>query len=267
MNVIYENNLKKSDVDYVAGTAAFVSDHVVEVEGKQYTAPHVLIASGSYPLVHDFPGAEYCMTSDDFFEMKELPKEMIVLGGGYIGVELAQIMQALGVKVTLIVRGKILKQIDQDIIEMLVKNMKLSGMDVRLNTKFRTITQDKDGRLVLTLDTGSYNEEKIIADKVLYAQGRPPLIDGLKLENTAVKAPNGVIQVDEFQNTTAEGVYAIGDVTANFTLTPVAIRAGRILSERIFNGKQNKMLYKNIATIIFSHPPIGSVGLSEDEAK
>lgn len=123
LNGIYENNLKNSNVDYVAGTASFVSDHVVEVEGKQYTAPHILIASGSYPVVHDFPGNEFCMTSDGFFEMDSLPKSMIVVGGGYIGVECGQIMQALGVKVTMIIRSKILGHIDRDIVDNLMVNM------------------------------------------------------------------------------------------------------------------------------------------------
>lgn len=268
LNGIYERNLKNSNVDYIPGTASFVSDHVVEVEGKKYAADHILIASGSYADVGGFPGSEHCMTSDGFFEMSELPKRMICIGGGYIGVEMAQIMAALGVEVTLVCRSVILKQIDRDIIDELMKNMKIiGGVDIRLNSPHKSVVQEADGSLTLHLEVGDFKESKINTDKILVAIGRPPLVDNLHLENTAVMTKKGVVVVDEFQNCTVEGVYAIGDVTDNFTLTPVAIRAGRMLAERLFNNKPNlKMLYKNIATVIFSHPPIGSIGMTEAEA-
>jgi glutathione reductase (NADPH) len=267
LNGIYERNLKNSQVDYIPGTAKFVSDHVIEVEGKRYAADHILIASGSYPVAEGFPGSEFCITSDGFFEMSELPKRMVCIGGGYIGVECAQIMAALGVKVTLVVRSMILKQIDRDIIEVLMKNLEILGVEVRTNSPHKTVAQEADGTLTLHLDTDDHKTNRINTDCILIALGRPPLIDNLCLENTGVKTQKGVVVVDEYQNTSVEGVYAIGDVTDNFTLTPVAIRAGRILSERLFNGKTNlKMLYRNIATVIFSHPPIGSLGMSEAEA-
>jgi len=162
-----------------------------------------------------------------------------------------------------------LKQIDRDIIDELMKNMKkIGGVDIRLNSPHKSVVQEQDGSLTLNLDVGDFKESKINADCILVAIGRPPLVDNLCLENTGVTVKKGVVQVDEFQNTSAPGVYAIGDVTDNFTLTPVAIRAGRILSERLFNNKPTlKMMYKNIATVIFSHPPIGSIGMSEAEAK
>lgn len=147
-------------------------------------------------------------------------------------------MAGMGVKVTLVVRSVILRGIcDRDIVESLMRDMAIAGIDIRLNTTFKSIHQESDGSLKMILNSADYAEKSIIADKVLYAVGRPPMVDPLKLENTAVKTEKGIIVVDEFQNTTAPGVYAIGDVTANFTLTPVAIRAGRILSERLFNNK------------------------------
>lgn len=176
-------------------------------------------------------------------------------------------MAGLGVKVTLVVRSIILRQCDRDIIEALMRDMTIAGIDIRLHTSFTSIRQEEDGAYKMILKTDDAVEKSIIADKVLYAVGRPPLVDNLKLENTGVKIEKGAVVVDDFQNTTAEGVYAIGDVTDKFTLTPVAIRAGRILSERLFNNKPNlKMLYKNIATVIFSHPPIGLIGMGEEEA-
>jgi glutathione reductase (NADPH) len=132
--------LKNSKVTYAEGTCRFVSDHVVECEGKQYIADHILIASGSYADAGTFPGSEFCMTSDDFFEMSELPKSIVCVGGGYIGVEMAQIMAALGVKTTLVVRSEILRQLDRDIVDELMKNMEKLGVEIRLNSPHKAVT-------------------------------------------------------------------------------------------------------------------------------
>ena len=145
LNGIYKNMLANSKVTYVEGTAKFVSDHIVEVEGKQYIAEHILIASGSWADVGKFPGSQYCMTSDGFFEMNELPKSIICIGGGYIGVEMAQIMAALGVKTTLVVRSTILKQLDRDVVDELMKNMEKLGVEIRLNSPHRSVRQEDDG--------------------------------------------------------------------------------------------------------------------------
>ena len=265
LNGIYEKNVAKSGIDYVKGTCKFVSDKVVEVEGVQYTADHILIASGSTPAQEQFPGAELCSNSDDFFTWEQLPARAVVIGGGYIGVELAQILHALGVKVTLVVRSKMLRTIiDEDLHGILEENMAKLGLDLRLASQHEGVTKNADGSLRVTLKGGDI----VDADKVLVAIGRPPNVEPLALQNTGVQVAKGAIVVDEFQNTAVNGVYAIGDVTNQITLTPVAIRAGRILSERLFNGRQGlKMDYNNVATIIFSHPPIGTVGLSERDAK
>ena len=269
LNGIYSKNLENSKVDYVPGTAKFVSDKIVDVEGKLFTAEHILIASGSTPEPgKPKDGSDLCINSDHFFEMSELPKSMICIGGGYIGVEMAQIMAALGVKVTLVTRGVILKHIDRDIIQELMNNMKKLGVEIILNAPHKRIHKEPNGTLTLSLDVAE-GKDKVNADKILLAVGRPPNVDSLCLDKTQIKHQKGFITVDEFQNTTVKGVYAIGDVTNNgWALTPVAIRSGRILAERIFNNKPNlKMLYENIPTVIFSHPPIGTVGLSEEEAK
>ena len=174
-----------------------------------------------------------------------------------------EILQALGVKVTLLVRSIPLRLVDKDIVDVLVENMKLLGLDIRLHTPHENVTKNDDGSVNVNLKDGT----TIKADKCLVALGRPPNIEPLKLENTDIKVEKNAIVVDECQNTTVEGVYAIGDVTNQVTLTPVAIRAGRIVSERVFNGRTGlKMSYDNIATVIFSHPPIGTCGIKEEDA-
>ena len=263
LNDIYKNNVAKAEITYVEGTCSFVNNNTVEAEGKKYTAPHIMIASGSTPAADEFPGSDLCWNSDDFFTMTELPETMVVIGGGYIGIELAQILQALGVKVTLLIRSIPLRLVDRDICDVLIENMVKLGLDVRMHTPHESVTQEADGKLTVNLKSG----DKISCDKVLVALGRPPNVEPLKLENTDIKVEKNAIVVDEYQNTTAPGVYAIGDVTNQVTLTPVAIRAGRIVSERIFNGRTNlKMSYDNIATVIFSHPPIGTCGMKEEDA-
>ena len=202
------------------------------------------------------------MTSDDFFDMEVLPESMVVIGGGYIGVELAQIMAAFGVRVTLVVRSIILRFCDRDIIDCLMENMRKLGVDIKLDSPHDSVVANGD-----TLDANLRSGETINCQKCLVALGRPPNVEPLGLANTGVEVVRSAIKVDEFQNTTVAGVYAIGDVTNQVTLTPVAIRAGRVLVERIFNNRPElKTNYENIATVIFSHPPIGNCGLSAEEA-
>jgi len=214
--------------------------------------------------VPQFPGGELCWSSDDIFTMEELPKSVVTLGGGYIGVEMSQILAALGVKTTLVARGKILRgMVDQEIIPILKENMAKLHLDCRTDTPFESVEKLENGLLRVNLADGTSVE----AEKVLSALGRPPAVDALKLENAGVEVVEGAVKVDEFQNTNVPGIYAIGDVTNQINLTPVAIRQGRLLSQRLFLGHEGKMCYDNVASVIFSHPPIGSVGLDEDKAK
>ena len=172
-------------------------------------------------------------------------------------------MAAFGVKVTLVVRSIILRFVDRDIIDVLMENMAKLGIEVKLDSPHESVVKNEDGTLKVNLKNG----ESLQCNSCLVALGRPPNVEPLGLKNTAVEIASGAIKVDEFQNTNVAGVYAIGDVTNVMTLTPVAIKAGRMLVERIFNNRAGlKMNYENIATVIFSHPPIGTVGLSAEDA-
>ena len=189
LNAIYHTNVKNAAIDYIEGTAKFLSNNEVLVEpsGERFTSEHILIASGSTPETGDFEGAEHCMNSDDIFDIVELPKSMIVIGGGYIGVEMAQIMQALGVQTTLLVRDKLLRHVDQEVVELLLENMKKLELDVQIKKPFEKVTKEEDGLYTVHLKTGSGNEV-LRAEKVLLAMGRPPCVKNLKLEeNTSIK--------------------------------------------------------------------------------
>ncbi len=213
MNDIYRTNVKNAKIDYYEGTAKFASKNSVSVTSADshqvYSADHILIASGSYPEAGTFEGAEHCITSDGIFAMEELPNSMVVLGGGYIAVEIAQVMQAFGVKTTLLVRDIPLRQVDKEITDLLVENMKKLDLDVRLKTPFTKVTKDEaSGKL--SVHTGT-DGEVIETDKVLIALGRPPNVLGLGLEEIGVQLEKGSVKVDEHHNSTVGGIYAIGD--------------------------------------------------------
>lgn len=234
-------------------------------QGEKLNANHIIIASGSKPGHIPIPGIEHCMNSDDIFSLEELPKSLTVLGGGYIAVEMAQIMQSLGVKTTLVARNKLLTGVDQELIEPLVESMTKYGLDVRRSTPFTSISKQANGLMRVNFKNGEFVE----SEKVLSALGRPANTESMLLENAGVETnKSGQIIVDDYLNTNVPGIYALGDVAQGCpALTPVAVRSGRILSERLFNNKPHlKPNYNNIATVIFSHPPIGSVGLTEEGA-
>lgn len=235
LNGIYEKNIANDGLTYFTGTASFQdAKTVVTSEGATLTADHICIASGSYPKVPQFPGGELCWSSDDIFSMEELPKSMVTLGGGYIGVEMSQIMAALGVKTTLLARSKILRGMtDAELIPILQENMAKLHLDCRLNSPFTSVEKLDNGLLRVNLADGTF----VDAEKVLSALGRPPAVDDLNLGNAGVEVVKGAVKVDEWQNTNVEGIYAIGDVTAQISLTPVAIRQGRLLSQRLFKGE------------------------------
>ena len=209
LNGIYRNNVGKANIRYVEGTASFVSNRVVQVGEQKFTAEHILIASGSTPQNGDFPGIEHCFDSDGFFQMETLPEKCAVIGGGYIGVELAQILAAFGVKVTLIVRSIILRFIDRDVIDVLMANATKLGIDIKLDSPHESVVKNADGTLSVNLKSG----ESIQVNSCLLAIGRPPNVEPLGLQNTDVVVERSAIKVDAFQNTTVPGVYAIGDVT------------------------------------------------------
>lgn len=266
LNGIYHRNLDNSGVTEVAAKAHFVDANTLEANGVTYTAPHILVSTGGRPLVPDMPGAELGITSDGFFELEQQPKKVAVVGAGYIATELAGVLQALGSEVTLVLRKQqVLRNFDHDITALVMEGIEHLGIDLQINTQLTQI-EKQDGLLTLTTDSGkSLNGY----DCLIWAIGREPNSDQLNLDSAGIKADDrGYITTDKFQNTNTEGVYAVGDVSGRIELTPVAIAAGRRLSDRLFDQQTEAHLdYDNIASVIFSHPPIGTVGLSEQQAR
>lgn len=262
---LYKQGLDSNHVDVLRGYAHFVDAKTIEVNGERYTADHILIATGGKPAIPDVKGAEYGIDSNGFFAMKELPKRVAVVGAGYIAVELAGILNAFGTETHLFVRKHApLRSFDPMISETLVELMEKNGPKLHTHAVPKEIVKNEDGSLMLVLEDGRTQT----VDKVIWAIGRKPVTDTLALENTGVElTESGFIEVDKYQNTNVPGIYAIGDVTGHVELTPVAIAAGRRLSERLFNGKLDEHLdYDLIPTVVFSHPPIGTIGLTEPEA-
>jgi len=266
LNEIYLNALKSANVTWETGYASFVDKKTVEVNGKRYSAPHILVATGGRPLCPLIPGAENGITSDGFFELETLPKKVAVVGAGYIGIELAGIFHALGSDVSIIAKGEtLLRSFDSDIRDSLVQHFHQIGIKVHFLTTPSAVEPLPSGERRLISSAGT---ELGLFDQVIWAVGRTPLTEGLRLEEIGVELDRDkFVVVDDYQNTSQAGVYAVGDVTGRITLTPVAIAAGRQLAERLFNNKpEAKLDYEEVPTVVFSHPPIGSVGLTESEA-
>lgn len=261
----YERGFDSNGVERVHEYARFVDPHTVEVAGERYTAPHILIATGGHALYPNIPGSEYGITSDGFFELDEVPKRTAVIGGGYIGVEVAGVLNALGSDTHLFVRqDRPLRTFDKDIIDVLVDEMAKSGPTLHTHANATEVVKNADDSLTISFD----NEETITVDCLIWAIGRAANTSGFGLEKTGVElTERGNIYSDAFENTSVPGIYALGDVTGKLNLTPVAVKAGRQLSERLFNNKADaKLDYTDVATVVFSHPVIGAVGLTEEKA-
>lgn len=262
----YENVLGKNNVDVIRGFARFVDAKTVEVNGETLTADHILIATGGRPSYPDIPGVEHGIDSDGFFELTALPKRVAVVGAGYIAVELAGVLHGLGAETHLFVRKHApLRSFDPLIVETLVETIQADGPSLHTNATPKAVVKNSDGSLTLELEDG--RSETV--DCLIWAIGREPANDTFNLDVTGVKTNDkGHIIVDKFQNTNVPGIYAVGDNTGAVELTPVAVAAGRRLSERLFNNKPDEHLdYSNIPTVVFSHPPIGTVGLTEPQAR
>lgn len=261
----YERGFDSNGVERVYEYARFVAPHTVEVAGERYTAPHILIATGGHALYPNIPGSEYGITSDGFFELDEVPKRTAVIGAGYIAVEVAGVLNALGSDTHLFVRkDRPLRTFDKDIVDVLVDEMAKSGPTLHTHANATEVVKNADDSLTISFDNG----ETITVDCLIWAIGRAANTSGFRLEKTGVKlTEKGTIYSDEFENTSVPGIYALGDVTGKLDLTPVAVKAGRQLSERLFNNKADaKLDYTDVATVVFSHPVIGSVGLTEEKA-
>jgi len=266
INKYYVSSFEKNGVDTAYGMASLVDQHTVEVNGKRYSAERIAIATGGTPTVPTIPGNELAITSDGFFELQSLPERVLVLGAGYIAVELAGMLQALGCDVTLAVRKKaFLREFETMLSEHLADAMRADG--VTLCTEFSAAKIEKhDNKLNVHGESGQSLDG---FDEVIFAIGRSPLTSDLGLSAAGVEVDSrGYIPVDKFQQTNVPSIFALGDVTGQAELTPVAIAAGRRMADRIYNGQSDRHLrYENIATVVFSHPPIGTIGLTESQAR
>jgi glutathione reductase (NADPH) len=266
LNGIYASNLGKKGIRHVAAAGTITRPgEVVDSAGQRYQAPHIIVATGGRPRWPGIDGQQFGIDSDGFFELDSLPARVAVIGSGYIAVELAGVLHALGSEASVLVRtNRLLRHFDSMLSAELMDQMTAAGIEV-VTGAVPTRLREVDGLTIDTQAAGSYSG----FDTVLFAIGRDPNAAELGLENTSVtRQESGHIVVDQFQNTAEPGIYAIGDVTGQAELTPVAIAAGRRLADRLFDGQVDRKLnYENIPTVIFSHPPIGTIGLSEEAAR
>jgi len=263
----YQKNLAKDRVEVIRGRGSLLSGNQVQVGERRFEAKHVLIATGSVPTIPDLPGAELGLSSDGFFALRSLPRSALIVGAGYIAVELAGVLRSLGCDVTLAMRHeRPLRGFDAMLGDALREALENSGVHVRLSATVESVAKQSNGELVATLQGGQALPP---VEALFWTIGRHANTAALGLDAASVRTDlDGHVVVDEWQNTSTPGVYAIGDVTGRATLTPVAIAAGRRLSDRLFGGKsQAKLDYHDIPSVVFSHPPIGSVGLSESDAR
>ncbi len=266
INQHWSGYVEDSGIEYISGYATFVDASTVEVNGDYYAADHIVIATGSQPIVPPVPGAELGITSDGFFKLEALPARVAIIGGGYIGVELSGMLKALGSDVTIVaLEDRIMELFDPMVSDVLEAEMHNQGIDVQTGFQVTALSKSFTGVSL------SSKQGKTLAgyDKVIWAVGRRPNIQNLRLELAGVEVlPNGVVTVDEYENTNVKGIYAIGDITGKTALTPVAIAAGRKLAERLFDQQtDSKVDYDNIPSVVFSHPPIATVGITEDAAR
>ncbi len=266
----YDGYLERLKITHIKGYASFVDAQTIDVNGEHYHAPHIVLAPGGAPSIPNIPGAELGISSDGFFELTHQPKKVLVSGSGYIAVELAGVLHALGSEVTLAFRKEsILRSFDPMLAEALMEQMQKDGIQmVKLHTP-QSVAKDDSGKISVCFQTGTEECKTFQGfDSLIWAIGRRPLTEALKLENAGLETDaRGYIPTDDYQNTAVKGIYALGDVTGRAQLTPVAIAAGRRLARRLFNQETDlKLDYSNIASVVFSHPPIGSIGVSEPEA-
>lgn len=265
LNEIYKKMLANNKVEIIEGVGKFASKKEVVVGSQAYTADHIVIAVGGKPFLPAIPGIEHAISSDGFFELKHQPKSVGVIGAGYIGVEMAGIFNALGTKTTLFSRtSKVLLGFEETIVDALLVEMKKQKLELVPNASVTSITKENDGKYVITESGQKYGP----FEEILCATGRKPNLDALNLHAAEVHLnPRGYIEVDHFQQTLVSGIYAIGDVCGKVELTPTAIASGRRLADRLFGGlPEAKADLTDVPTVVFSHPPIGTVGLTEEAA-
>jgi glutathione reductase (NADPH) len=266
LNGRYQAGLEKNGVEWIRGRARFEGPRAIAVNGARLEAPHVAIATGGRPIIPDWKGSELGITSDGFFELPAQPRRVAVVGAGYVAVELAGVFRALGCEVVLLVRrASVLMSFDEMLREAVMREMAADGIEIHTHSRVREAVRDGKGITLRSVE----GREITGLDCVLWAIGRAPNVADLDLDGAGIRTDeSGHVLTDEWQNTSSASVYAVGDVTGREALTPVAIAAGRRLADRLFGGQPDrKLVYENIPTVIFSHPPIGTVGLTEDQAR
>ena len=261
---IYNRLLRDANVDIVAGRGVVADAHTIEVNGKRLTAERILVATGGWPVIPDFPGKEHVITSNEALDLPQRPKRIIIVGGGYIAVEFAGIFNALGSEVTLIIRrGAILRGFDLDVRAALTDELTKKGIKIHRDCTVRSVEKTPGGYSV-SFDMA----EEMEADCVMYATGRAPATPGLGLAEVGVKMrESGAVDVDEHSRTNIESIFAIGDVTNRINLTPVAINEGRCFAETFYNKNPLVMDHANVPAAVFSQPPVSVVGLTEEDAR
>ena len=264
LNGIYKKLLSGSKVELLETRAALVDPHTVELAGKRITAKNILIAVGGWPERPNIPGVENSITSNEAFHLATLPREIVVVGGGYIAVEFAGIFNGLGAKVTQLYRGEqILRGFDDDVRHFLAAEMSKKGIDIRTRTDVARIEKSGDRIKVMLLDGRTLE-----CGAIMYATGRRPKTGGMGLAESGVELKeNGAVKVDAESCTSVANIHAIGDCTDRVNLTPVAIREGHAYADSVFGAKTWHVDHRNIASAVFSHPPVGVVGLSESDAR
>ena len=268
LNGVYDHLLRSAGVELLRGWATLCGPHVVQVAvadgARRFRARHILLATGGTPSVPHFPGREHVLTSDQMFDLEPFPKRLVVVGGGYIACEFASIFQGLGAQVTQLYRGgQVLRGFDDEARAFLAQEMVKHGIDLRLRTDVASVGK-RAGGLAVTLAGG----ETLEADAVLYATGRVPNVAGLGLEAAGLKpSPHGAIVVDENFRTAVPSILAVGDVVGHLQLTPVALAEAMVVVDHLFGSGRRQMRYELVPTAIFTHPTVGTVGLSEAQAR
>ncbi|KAI7857478.1 glutathione-disulfide reductase [Circinella umbellata] len=269
LNDIYEGNLERAKVEHIHGQAEFIDSHTIRVKespddpGVEMVATNILIATGGHAIFPNVPGAELGIDSDGFFALEQQPKRVAIIGTGYIGIEIAGIFNELATEVTVYSRtNKILRKFDPVIHENMMEEMRKSGIRFVCESEIQALEKTQTGICVKS------NKEDVEVDCVLWAVGRAANVNVLNLPAANVKTESkGFITVDKYQNTSQEGIYAVGDCVGNFELTPVAIAAGRRLADRLFGVTNAFLEYENIPTVLFGHPTAGAIGLTEEQAR
>lgn len=265
LNEVYEKLLDNSGVEIFNGRATIPAPNRVDVRGKQLSARHILIAVGGWPFVPDIPGREYVVDSNRIFDLESFPDRLVVVGGGYIAAEFAGIFNGLGSQVVQLYRRDLfLRGFDNEVRAFTAEEVRKKGVDLRFNADVEAVEKLSDGSLKVLLNNG----DKLTADVVLYATGRRPNLEGLLGNDMSLlMTESGHIKVNDRFETSIPGIYALGDVTGGMELTPVALEEGMTLARHLFNGESCCMNYSNIATAVFCQPNIGSVGMTEEQAR